>query len=499
MRSQLPISISNAQFTLSPAHAPPLEYPQPTRSVMPESKAAGGDRFQYWRRYRTGAYVQDALPTEIGYTSCSYYPVQYSKIQNSVGKLAYVHNCQQTTELFSYSDSTVKGIADLPTGTVIWLHNGTVVQGTDQHAVDVKGVQADSPAIKDVVGIHNRLIIHDGHFIYWSSSENPFDFTPSLSTGAGSAGVVDNIGIIVKLVVAYNGFYVLGTRGGMFAKCSEDTLYPFNLVPIRNFSGIPNPEAIYSHYNATKLLVWSNSGLQWLEEGEASNDFPDVSMQLSKGIYTELGFNVNTSDKSDVLEYLDNGCDKIAYNPLYSSLSSTRGVMVHNVSPRYVTVSYAKLGDNYTRVYVIDSYLDRCSVLHKHHTFVINKLYDDGTVGWIFAKGKTVDHVDSGDNTAYIYLHEFARLDAQSEVVTRVNLFGDFYASKYSDQFEACDGNLLDIVAVQGVDRLSSSLTSHMNLAISNRREIRYSGKLRQHVLSMIIPFCGWLSEITLA
>ena len=498
MRSELSLNLAHAYFTLNPFNAPLQEFPAANRTIMPESQASGGDRFQHWRKFRAAAYIKDALPTELGYASIKRSIINCLNIYGKFKHLDYVTSCNNESVLYSYDRADIINIAYLPSGSVIWFRDGTVQHGINKLSVDILGINAYSNFIVDVIGAHNRLIICTTNMLYWSGAENPFDFTPSLSNGAGSGGIVQNIGSIIKLVPTSQGFYVLGSNGGVYARCTYNIQYPFELIPVVNFNGILNYDSVHSDYLADKLLVYTKSGLQWLNEANAVNDFPDISYQLKLNTYIEFEFKTTYSDKSDLYEYLDNGCDSINYRPLFTELISEHNVMVNNISPRYTVVSYAYIDGAYTRLYVIDKFLDRSSSVHFKHTDVIHNNLND-RIGFIIADGLNVLNIYLGDGTSLLYLHEFSRLDGTVDIITKFKLIGDFYAEKYKDQYDNCHGDLLDVIAVQGVERLTSQFNNTMNLAVSNKREIWYSGKFRQAILSAIVPFSGWLTELTLS
>lgn len=513
------MNIAHARYTLGILGTPIQEFPAGNAQSLPESGAAGGSQFQHWRRFRAGCYIEDAMPTETGYQTIGHTSyTDHVDVGTDLRHRWWLQGCTGEREaLLRYNEANVRGIAYLPTGTVVWTNEGQVLQGSSLTPRTVKGINADAGGITHVTGVAGRLIVTDGRFLYWSGIENPFDFTPSLRTGAGSTGHTLEIGDVVQLLPSDMGFYVLGTTGGLYAACSGDLHVPFDVRPIANFNGIYERANCVCRYEAATPLVYSRAGLQWLDKTLAKNDYPDVSAQLRNKTVVSLLVDDGNEPLAwgDAQEYHDNdGSDEDASSCRAPQLfqqwrSHWHNVRVVNVDPRYATISYAYDGESYERLYVIDLSLDRTTVLLEQHTDVVDKLYvgeSDGLSANYFITARHEDSqcIQEGCEVARLYFHELMVLSGKTYRLSKIKALGDFCTPMYAAHLKQadCDAQpdqqhwLPDVVARQGIDRVGSWYNLNVQLTHHDRHEVQYAGQLRQVMLSFVLKFSGNLGNL---
>lgn len=116
--------------------------------------------------------------------------------------------------------------------------------------------------ILGVAGSNNYLIFWTGITIYWSSLIDPLDFTPSLTTGAGSATPQDVRGPITVIVAASGGFIIYTNRNAVASMYTNNVRAPFVFREIANAGGVLTPEQVTSDQNSGAQYAWTTSGFQ---------------------------------------------------------------------------------------------------------------------------------------------------------------------------------------------------------------------------------------------
>lgn len=483
----LSVNFASVQLGLQ---APLQEFPAGRGQFFPESVAAGGTAFQRHRKMQANVYAADSLPTENGYGTVSYKPWEsgtYVKYL-SPDRTVWLTHCEGSDYLMAYNSSAVNTFPHTPEGHLMWLTTGTVLNSS-LASVAIKGINPEE--LLGVIGVKGRLVGHDTKFVYWSGF-GILDFTPSLSTGAGSSGHTADIGKIVQLVPADDGFYILGTRGGLFAKCTGDA-QPFSLSLIPNFDGISEDRSLKVCYSSASLTLFSNSGLCEISPQGAQFAEFDKSRQLCS-TYKTLQLTCTPQKWGtlvDIAEYIDT-VDCETTRLYYEKPCDIKVPVVTMVSPNYVTVSFgwdSGIGA-YTRLLVLNKTLMRESVLHVDHTDVNRAATGSSAEFILTCDGVPVD-VAFGDGIGTLIYHNLQRYSADVVCISKLSLSGTFAVSRYTDE------KLQTVEAQQGVDILDSAV-DRLDLTRAVTREVQYAGRLRQRVVSLKLHWSGDLSGVTL-
>jgi len=123
--------------------------------------------------------------------------------------------------------------------------------------------------------------------VYWSSALTPFDFTSSLSTGAGSGEVELAQGGIVACLPTPAGFNIYTTNNAVAAVFSGDPRYPFNFRGIASSSGISSAALVTDGAEQDSHLIYGTSGAQLISTSRAVTVFPELTDFLSGELFED--------------------------------------------------------------------------------------------------------------------------------------------------------------------------------------------------------------------
>lgn len=152
---------------------------------------------------------------------------------------------------------------------------------------DVALSSVDASSFLGITGSNGYLIGYDATTVYWSSPINPTDFTPSLSTGAGSAKVTAARGAITCVLPINDGFIVYTTRNAVAATYSNNTNFPWNFREIPNSNGVVSPKHVSFDSNYAGHYAWTTGGLQLVSRQQAELVAPAVSDFLRGDMFEE--------------------------------------------------------------------------------------------------------------------------------------------------------------------------------------------------------------------
>lgn len=149
-------------------------------------------------------------------------------------------------------------------------------QGTNSIS-DVELQSVDSASFLGITAANGYLIGYDTTTVYWSSPIDPTDFTPSLSTGAGSANITAARGAITCVLPITDGFIVYTTRNAVAATYSNNTNFPWNFREIPNSNGVISPRHVSFDSNYAGHYAWTTGGLQLVTRTQAELLAPAIS------------------------------------------------------------------------------------------------------------------------------------------------------------------------------------------------------------------------------
>lgn len=237
------------------------------------------------------------------------------------------------------------------------------------HALQELVLQA-VPAITfiDVLGVTSAggsLILWTKDTLYWSSQQNPLDFTPSQSNGAGSTNVLALRGNIVLCKPLGDGFIIYTTANAVAAQATGSLAFPWTFSEVPDSAGIQDTRHVASNDSAGVHLAWTLSGFMQVSFRGAQPTWPELSESIVRG-------HISRSDASG-FPYIDAG--------------EQLEVKVNAVGSEYLIVSVGKRDAGIFNVaYVYDIQIGRWGKLDLPHQdfaqfeaplFAASKTYED--------------------------------------------------------------------------------------------------------------------------
>jgi hypothetical protein len=200
----------------------------------------------------------------------------------------------------------------------------------------------------NVVGITysaGYLIAWTTSTVAWSSTLDPTDFTPSLTTGAGGGAVESARGAINYCVPHTLGF-IVGTADNCVAALYQNNVrYPFQFREIVNSGGMTSLDLVTWDANSSGLYAYTTSGLQLISTSQTQTIYPEVTDFIS-GRYFE--------------DY-DDGTNTFSTTVLSTAMKKRISV----ISDRYLVISYGV--SELTHALVYDIILKRYGKLKITH------------------------------------------------------------------------------------------------------------------------------------
>lgn len=238
----------------------------------------------------------------------------------------------------SWEDSTGEAYPPIPdwdepgqvTSTTYANRFGTVcIQGVGIFALNdtyhrflqmpIKGI--DPTEINGCLASSGYFVVWDDRRVYWSSTEANYDFTPSLITGAGSAGIDGLKGRIKLCKEIGGGFIVYSDVSIVSAAYSSNGAIPWIFEVLSGGSGVRKAEAVAHDINSQIHFAWTTAGLVGVELNQAKPMFPQLTDFIASGISDE-----STTDGYPTLQWLD----------------EYKEVRIAIVSSRYLCISFGR-------------------------------------------------------------------------------------------------------------------------------------------------------------
>lgn len=135
----------------------------------------------------------------------------------------------------------------------------------------------DVTQILGVCASNGYMIAWTANKVFWSSTIDPTDFTPSLTTGAGSEGIQEAKAEIVCCLPQNGGFIIYTKRNAIAMAYTNNAQYPFNSREIIGAGGLADPNLAGYDGNSTNHAVYSTSGLQEISMASATIMSPQAT------------------------------------------------------------------------------------------------------------------------------------------------------------------------------------------------------------------------------
>jgi hypothetical protein len=150
----------------------------------------------------------------------------------------------------------------------------------DFGTLDIVSAALTGITIADAIGITGAsgyLLAWNETTLYWSSTTDPTDFTPSLATGAGSGGVQNIKGAITIAAPISTGLIVYSNQNAVAAVYSGNARFPFNFREIPSCGGCPALNLLAFDANTGNHYSYTSSGLQLISSISSQTVFPDAT------------------------------------------------------------------------------------------------------------------------------------------------------------------------------------------------------------------------------
>jgi hypothetical protein len=349
-------------------------------------------------------YMENVLPTTYGFKAVGY-AEHKSKTSNPYFNTCFsLRSSKENTYLFSpaqgknyISKSGQNTWQSFPFATAIagqvtvaYIHQKTYVcyarngvyeydETTDTfNQVVLTGITANK--LEGITSANNYMVAWTQDTVYWSSPLSSLDFTPSLSTAAGSEQVNAVKGKIVACTPIADGFIIYTTSNAVTARYTGNDKFLWNFVEVAGSSGITSIEHVAYDSNAELHYNWATTGLFLTDlrspKGATSVQFmPEISDFLLDTLQEEYVGNNNNLSVTNVSEVWSGETQSypgytVGENNLVEyRLGNKPQVKLAHIANRYLCISYsAKNSAVFSYCLVFDTALKRLGKLKIEHT-----------------------------------------------------------------------------------------------------------------------------------
>lgn len=216
----------------------------------------------------------------------------------------------------------------------------------------------DDTLIKGITASSSLLIAYDNSTIYWSSSVDPLDFTPSLITGAGSSTPEGLKGRIQLCKEIQGGFVIYSDTVMIGSEYTGNRAHPWTYRTLVGGAGIRHADAVGYDVNLTTHFAWTSSGVVEVTLKQAAVRFPEFSDYVASGI--------------------EDSTPSFTGYPVAGFTKYIREVRISYIASRYLCLSVGLLVGAYnselipqpymTHAFVYDTQFQRWGKLNLEHT-----------------------------------------------------------------------------------------------------------------------------------
>ena len=346
-------------------------------------------------------YGENILPTSLGWESVSYSVKVPSKANATFDQIFNLKSGTENNVLYSpshgknyisYAGSWVEGppstnfsgmvtVAYTKLRSFIFFQKQKVLEYnfSDKGFYNVTLAGLDIKNIDGITAANNALIAWNETTIFWSSFLDPVDFTPSLSSGAGSQNPTQVRGKIVACLPAADGFIIYTTANAIFVSWTDNIRFPWKFTEIKGSSGITSPEHVTYEANYDGHFAWTVNGLQLVTRTGAKPVFTELTDFLTGNLVEEyIGPTPNQSHVNLAGEFnsgTQTWLDKVGGPQLTQQikLSKNPWVKLSFIGARYFILSYGYREEGiYDWAVVYDTSLDRYGKLKIRHVDAFN-------------------------------------------------------------------------------------------------------------------------------
>lgn len=314
---KMSVNLSSAAFVLSHTwKGQSVVIPGNDQNTMP-ARPLNGDTPQQGFNIPQLYYCENVIPTAEGYRSFTYQymikPVEEPGIyfvktlymfdgqsnKAIVGVtadrrlwLASVGTDREWEELILPSGHEWDIQTDTVTVATVVGYAGLMIEGIGLFALDIPAktlvkatpVGVDDTKMKGITSGAGILIMYDENTIYWSVADNPLDFIPSLSTGAGSSKPEALKGRIQLCKEIQGGFVIYSDTVMIGSEYTGNKSHPWTYRTLVGGAGIRHPDAVGYDVNLTTHWAWTSSGLIEVTLKQAAVRFPEISDYVASGL-----------------------------------------------------------------------------------------------------------------------------------------------------------------------------------------------------------------------
>ena len=259
-------------------------------------------------------------------------------------------------------------VPSLVTATTVIGFAGICIQGVGVFNVSSDTAElihapltgVDSTLINGICASNSILIAWDDDTVYWSSALYPLDFTPSLTTGAGSAKPEGLKGTIILCKEIKGGFIVYSEVNIIGVQYTQNNALPWIFDSMEGAAGVVSADHVAYDINMSAHFAWTTAGLMQVQVNSTELLFPQVTDFIASGL----------SDST------------VAYTDYPSTTFShtVKEIRLAAISSRYLAISFGYLTPALegelpipalTQSFLYDSQLKRWGKLNVDHIQIL--------------------------------------------------------------------------------------------------------------------------------
>lgn len=387
-QNKISLNLSAADFVLSHRFkGPSVLIPSQDQNYYQAIGNFSGDTPQRGINIPQIDYCENVVPTAEGYRSVAYkYFIAPPAPAQKFVRIISVFDGEANSGLIGYTQdrklyivsaytggdwiplaipgSTTWDLASRVTNTTIRGNSLLCLEGVGVFKINILtstlSVQAlaglDATLIGGICSSSGYLIAWNATTFYWSSTEDPFDFVPSLITGAGSAKPDGLKGRIVLCKEIEKGVIIYADVTIISVAYTSSSALPWIFAVLQGGAGIRNMEAVAYDINMSNHFVWTSAGFLTVELHRAELLFPQLTDFIASGL----------SDKTETFT---------SY-PTTEFVDQDKEVRLSIISARYVCISFGFLSPEIpsyfqipqlTQSFLYDTQLKRWGKLNVGH------------------------------------------------------------------------------------------------------------------------------------